>query len=128
MREDMLRIGRAEFAELVDQALEELPAEFLERLENVEVHVEDLPDRELLQSLGLLGRGTLFGLYQGVPRPQRSSFSLMTLPDRIVIYRRPILQACRNRREVVEQVRKTVVHEIAHHFGFSEERLRELGY
>ena len=128
MREELRQIGRLEFEELVDQALETLPAEFLEKMDNVELHVEEAPERELLESMGLFGRGTLFGLYQGVPRPQRSSFSFVTLPDRIVIYRRPILRACRNRREVVEQVRKTVVHEIAHHFGFSEERLRELGY
>lgn len=121
-------LTRQEFEELVDQALEEIPAEFLEKLENVEIHVEDEPSRELLREVGIRGGGSLFGLYQGIPETRKSAFHLFPMPDRILIFRRPILRACRTPRQVVREIRKTVMHEVAHHFGFSEERLRELGY
>ncbi len=121
-------ISRSEFEDLVDQAMEEIPDEFLDRLENVDVVVEEEPTPELLRDMGLEGRGTLLGLYQGVPRPMRSSFQLVTMPDRITIYRGPILRICRTRRQVVDQVKQTVIHEVAHYFGISDERLRELGY
>jgi predicted Zn-dependent protease with MMP-like domain len=120
-------LTRQEFEELVDQALEEIPPEFLEKLENVEILVEEEPSRELLREVGLRG-GTLFGLYQGIPETHKSSFHFCPMPDRILIFRRPILRACRTRGQVVREIRKTVMHEVAHHFGFSEERLRELGY
>jgi len=90
--------------------------------------VEEAPSRELLRSMGLEGRGTLLGLYQGVPQIRRSVFQTFVMPDRITIFRQPILAICRSRKEVVAQVKKTVIHEIAHHFGISDKRLRELGY
>ena len=117
-----------EFEELVSEAIDEIPPDFLKMLENVEILVEDTPSRELLRQLGLDGRGTLFGLYQGVPRPHKSTFHMFPLPDRITIFRLPILNVCRTREQIANQVRKTVMHEVAHHFGFSEERLKELGY
>lgn len=121
-------ISRSEFEDLVEQAMEEIPEEFLDRLENVDIVVEEEPAPELLRDMGLEGRGTLLGLYQGVPRPMRSSFQLVIMPDRITIYRGPILRICRTRRQVVDQVKQTVIHEVAHYFGISDERLRELGY
>jgi len=121
-------IGRREFEELVSQAMEEIPEEFLQQLKNINVVVEEAPSRELLRSMGLEGRGTLLGLYQGVPQIRRSVFQTFVMPDRITIFRRPILAICRSRKEVVAQVKKTVIHEIAHHFGISDKRLRELGY
>lgn len=121
-------VGRDEFEELVSQAIEEIPEEFLEQLKNINVVVEEAPSRELLRSMGIEGRGTLLGLYQGVPQVRRSVFQIFVMPDRITIFRQPILAICRTRREVVAQVKKTVIHEIAHHFGISDKRLRELGY
>jgi predicted Zn-dependent protease with MMP-like domain len=121
-------IGIREFRKLAVQALQEIPEEFLEELENVEVWVEEEPDPEVLEELGLDPRETLFGIYQGLPRGEQSFFQAAVLPNRITLFRRPILEVCRTRSEIQEQVRKTVVHEIAHHFGFSEERLRDLGY
>lgn len=117
-----------EFEELVAEAMEEIPAEFTEKLENIEIMVEEEPAPALLEQMGLRGRGTLFGLYQGVPLTARSTFHTMTLPDRIVIYRRPILQAFQSRRTIIAQIKKTVIHEVAHYFGISDRRLRELGY
>lgn len=116
------------FEALVERALETIPQEFRDLLENVEVAVEDRPSPEVLEQMGLNGRGTLFGLYVGVPRTARSVFQWFQGPDRITIYRLPILHACQTRNEIVDQVRKTVVHEVAHHFGISDQRLRELGY
>ena len=121
-------IGIREFRKLAAEALAEIPEEFLEKMENVEVWVEEEPDPEMLEELGLDPRETLFGIYQGLPRGEESFFQTPVLPNRITLFRRPVLEACQNRDDIREQIRKTVVHEIAHHFGFSEERLRELGY
>mgnify|MGYP001766452880 CR=1 FL=1 len=116
-----------EFDELVSEAIEEVPEEFRERLDNVEIVVEEEPSPQILKEMGL-GRGMLLGLYQGVPRTKRNTWAMPVLPDRITIYRRPILAICRTRAQVVRQVRKTVVHEIAHHFGIGDAHLRRLGY
>jgi predicted Zn-dependent protease with MMP-like domain len=121
-------IGIREFRRIAVEALTEIPEEFLEKLENVEVWVEEEPDPELLSEMGLDARETLFGVYQGLPLGEQSFFQAPVLPNRIILYRQPILEVCQTRAEVQEQIRKTVVHEIAHHFGFSEDRLRELGY
>ncbi len=117
----MADVRRARFARLVARALDELPAEFAEKMRNVEVVVEDDPDPERLGE-----GGTLLGLYEGVPLTERS-FAEPYLPDRITIYRRPIEQMASSPRRQAEIVRDTVAHEIAHHFGISDERLRELG-
>jgi len=102
----------------VANALDGIPPELGRLMDNVAVFVEDR-SRE---------RG-LFGLYQGVPLTRRDAgYSGMVMPDRITIYRETICAACRDEAEVVEQVRITVVHEVAHHFGIGDARLRELGY
>ena len=124
----MPRIDRQEFEELVARSLDDIPTEFRDLLKNIEVFIEEEPDRRTLRQLGIHRGGTLFGLYEGVPLPERSEFAFPPMPDRITIYRLPILAACRSRAEIVEQVKLTVVHEVAHHFGISDERLHELGY
>jgi predicted Zn-dependent protease with MMP-like domain len=107
------------FEELVADALDGIPTELLDLLDNVVIQVEDdAPDHEA----GLLG------LYEGVPLTERGGWYSGQLPDRIRIFRRPILYVCETYEEVVEQVRITVVHEIAHHFGIDDDRLHELGY
>jgi predicted Zn-dependent protease with MMP-like domain len=117
------------FAELVSQALEGLPAEFRERLENIQVDVEEWPTGQELFEAGLEpgDRYGLLGLYHGVPLTDRSS-QYMAFPDRITIYMRP-LEAAAGPDEVAiaEHVRHTVVHEIAHYYGIDDERLEELG-
>lgn len=115
-----MRIPPEEFDALVEQALEGLPEQFAELLENVVVMVEEEPDPEDLEALGMEPDEELFGLYQGVPLDQRDSF-YTALPDRVLIYRGPILRACQSRREVIREVRDTVVHELGHHFGLEEE-------
>ena len=121
-------IGLKEFQKIAVRAISGIPEEFLEKMRDVEVWVEEEPDPEILEELGLDSRSALFGIYQGIPRGELSFFQAPLLPNRITLFRRPILMVCRTREEVEEQIRKTVVHEIAHHFGFSEKRLRDLGY
>lgn len=114
----MLPLSRPEFEDLVAQALDAIPAELAELVDNVVFLVEDWPpDGE-----------NLLGLYQGVPLTERGTHYAGTLPDRISIYRMPILRICATPEDVVEEVHITVVHEIAHHFGIDDDRLHDLGY
>jgi predicted Zn-dependent protease with MMP-like domain len=115
----MVTVSPERFEELVAEALDELPEELAGRMENVAVMVFDR------------GRSSrLLGLYEGVPLTARGdSYGIGgTMPDRISIYRLPICAMCRTEEEVVDQVRVTVIHEIAHHFGIDDDRLEELGW
>jgi predicted Zn-dependent protease with MMP-like domain len=120
----MLRMSRDEFEKVVAQSLDGLPDEIAELLENVAVVVEDEPSEEDLVSVGLDPlTETLFGLYQGTALPDRGADFAMALPDRIVVYRRPLLDECRDRAELVREIQDTVVHEVGHFFGLDEEDL-----
>ncbi|MBI2902890.1 MAG: metallopeptidase family protein [Candidatus Methylomirabilis oxyfera] len=121
-------LSRQEFRRLVSQAIASLPPVVAQRLENVEVVVEDRPTRAELAMAGVEPPGTLFGLYTGTPLTERGSWYGMVLPDKITLYQRSIEEACRTRGEVREQVRITLMHEIGHHFGLSEEELEQAGY
>ena len=117
---------RTRFQELVVKAVDSLPDEFRDRLENVDVVVDDLPSPGQLTSTGL-GRGqTLLGLYQGVPQTRRSRHYGMVTPDKITIFQKPIEARCRSDDEVASVIYRVVRHEIAHHFGIGDKRLREL--
>jgi len=117
-----MRVPPEEFEALVEQALEGLPDDFADLLDNVAVMVEEEPDPEDLEAMGFEPEEEIFGLYQGVPLSQRDSF-YSALPDRVIIYRGPILRHCRDRREVIREVRDTVVHELGHHFGMEEDEM-----
>ncbi len=114
------------FEDLVTAALDELPEDFLSALDNVEVVVELEPSEGQLRRLAARG-GTLFGLYEGVPRTSRTSGYGLVVPDKITIFEGPIRRASRDERTLKRQVQRTVLHELAHHFGISDARLRELG-
>jgi predicted Zn-dependent protease with MMP-like domain len=105
------------FEDMVVAALDGLPEQLGAMMRNVAVTVEHGP-----------GPPGLLGLYQGVPLTSRTTQYAGVLPDRIIIYRREICAICRTEEEVAGQVRRTVIHEVAHHFGISDERLRELGW
>jgi predicted Zn-dependent protease with MMP-like domain len=122
----MTRVSREtlDFEELVERALEGLPPELEELLDNVIIAVEDWPERSTLEAYG---EETLYGLYEGVPLTERGSTYYGVMPDRITIFRGPLERDFPD-EELEEQVRVTVVHEIAHHFGFDEDRLDELGW
>jgi predicted Zn-dependent protease with MMP-like domain len=113
------------FERLVADALDRLPAELGEVMDNVAVVVEDWPTSEQLGG----SRGTLLGLYEGIALTDRSPLSYTgAMPDRITIFQGPICEHAANETELVKLVQTTVIHEIAHHFGISDERLDELGW
>ena len=113
----VLDVPLERFEELVAEALDGIPDELASRIDNVVVRVAE--DSRA---------GNLFGLYEGIPLTRRQQYGGMVMPDRITIYRHPILARCQSEAEVVRQVRITVVHEVAHHFGISDARLHELGW
>jgi predicted Zn-dependent protease with MMP-like domain len=115
------------FERLVARAVEELPEEFCERLENVDVVVADEPDRRQRRRSRLRPRDTLLGLYEGVPLTERTQGYTFIMPDKITIFQKPIEAICRTDAQIVEQVKRVVRHEIAHHFGISDDRLRDIG-
>jgi len=114
------------FFRFVEQAMEDLPQEFREKLENVEIFVEDYPDRETLADLGIRSRLDLLGLYVGTPITKRSVFQQTSLPDRIYLYRVPILRAAGGRHRIAETIREVFIHEVGHHFGFDDRQLEEM--
>jgi predicted Zn-dependent protease with MMP-like domain len=115
----VLQMTREEFEELVGEALDRIPAELARLMDNVAVFVEDDPDPEGPE---------LLGLYEGVPLTERGEWYAGVLPDRITVYRNPTLRICETREQVVAETETTVVHEVAHHFGIDDERLHELGW
>ena len=116
---------RRAFERLVVETLDSLPADIRQMLDNVEVTVEIWPSSVSLRKAGVRPGQLLFGLYQGVPRTRRGSHYGLVLPDKITIFQGPIEQVCRTPAAIRAQVRKTVLHELAHHFGLDDRRLRE---
>jgi predicted Zn-dependent protease with MMP-like domain len=120
----MLRMNRELFERVVAEALDGLPEEAASFLENVAVVVEDEPTDDEIRDAGLDPETeTLFGLYQGMALPDRGGSYGNVLPDRIVVYRRPLLAECSDRRELIREIQDTVVHEVGHYFGLDEEDL-----
>lgn len=115
-----------EFDELVAEAVESLPEQFLSRLDNVDVVVADEPSADMMIEHGLGPGESLFGLYEGVSLADRMGYGEV-LPDKITIFQKPLEEAYRDPEELVRQIRVTVAHEIAHHFGISDEELDEWG-
>jgi len=121
-------LSRRKFEALVAQALRSIPEEIRARMDNVEIVVEAWPDEDHAAAAGLGPGETLFGLYEGVPLVDRGVVADAMLPDKITIFQGPLEAACRTDEEMAEEIRRTVVHEIAHHFGIDDARLAELGY
>ena len=123
-RKRTLAMPEPEFQSLVQEALDGLPDEYAKLLTNVAVVVEEEPPPEVRTDLELEDGEDLLGLYQGLPLDKESFFQAGgQLPAKISIYRGPILRLCRTRKEVVQEVRDTVVHEIGHHFGFDDDEM-----
>lgn len=112
----MIEIPERRFEELVADALDEIPEELGRLIDNVVVQVRDGSPTGVL------------GLYQGVPLTEREAYGALAMPDRITVYRRPICDRATSEAEVVAEVRVTVIHEVAHHFGIDDDRLDELGW
>jgi predicted Zn-dependent protease with MMP-like domain len=124
----MVRLSRSRFEALVAEALRGVPPELAQALDNIEVVIDAWPTEEQLAEVELGPDDVLFGLYQGTPLPERSPLLPYTLPDVITIFQRPLEEECETEDEVREEVRRTVVHELAHYFGFDEDKIAELGY
>ena len=123
-----MRLSDEEFEAVVEEAVQSIPAGFDRYLQEIVVDIEDMPEEATCEELGLRDPRSLLGLYRGTPLTQRQVDAPYRYPERIVIYQRNVERACRSRRRMVTQIRKTVLHEIGHHFGLSERQLRELGY
>ena len=114
------------FESLVQQALGSIPSNLQVYVDNVDVVVEDWPAREQLAGHVIGEDDYLLGLYEGVPLTERTDYG-MVLPDKITLFQKSIEAVCSSDEEIIEEVRNTVVHEVAHHFGIDDERLEELG-
>ena len=121
-----VRMERSQFETLVRRALNEIPEGLSAYLDNVDVVVEDWPAIDQLAGHVIDEEDYLLGLYEGVPLTERSEYG-MVLPDKITLFQKSIEAICVTSEDVIEQVRETVVHEVAHHFGIDDERLGELG-
>lgn len=123
-----LHLSRSEFEALVAEALDDLPLFFQEKLDNVEVLIRSWPTQGDLRRVGLSGGESLLGVYHGIPLTKRTQGYNLVAPDTITLFQGPIERAAGgDRQRIRARVRHTVIHEIAHFFGISDERLRELG-
>lgn len=118
-------MDRATFEDIVAEALDELPPDIAQRLRNVEIQIAARPDRYQRRAAGIKPWQTLYGLYEGVPLTERDGGDPL-LPDVITIFEAPLRRDFPGRDELREQIRRTVLHEIAHYFGISDDRLRDL--
>ena len=122
-------MNNEEFEKLVKVALDSLPQEFQDKLENVDVFVQDWPHEHQVQNLSKKGykRGLIFGLYEGIPQTKRGNRYGVgaTLPDRITIFKIPLLKISKTYDELFENIKDTVIHEVAHHFGMSEKAISD---
>ena len=119
-------VQRVRFRRLVQRALDSIPPQLAERIDNVEIFVRSRPTADELDAAGLQRGQMLLGLYQGHPLTSRASHYDNALPDRITLYQDAIEAVCATEDDVVEQVRRTVLHEIAHFFGIDDDRLHEI--
>lgn len=111
---------KKEFEIVVHKALDSLPKEFADKLQNLEIVIEDKSPRG--------GKERILGLYQGVPLDKRGHYYAGVLPDKITLYQKNIEAVCKDEKEMILEIQKTLLHELGHYFGILEKRLRELGY
>lgn len=122
-----MRLSEHEFTKLVDEGLKLIPADIRRLMDNIQIVIEDAPSDELLDDMGVPGDETLYGLYEGVPLTERTT-EYSAFPDRVTIYRLPLLEDFDDPGELRREIARTVIHEIAHHFGIDDDRLAELGW
>ncbi|MGB2599363.1 MAG: metallopeptidase family protein [Candidatus Omnitrophota bacterium] len=120
-------MNRKDFEKLVIKALEDLPEAFKRSLNNVDVVIEDEPTPDQANKVDAAHRRMVLGLYQGVPLARRNHLYGMVMPDKISIFQKNIERVCKTEEDIVRLVTHTVEHELAHHFGISDKRLKELG-
>ena len=115
---------KEEFEKIVKEGIRAIPKRFLEKLNNIDIVIEDEPGVYQQRKLKIRKNSLILGLYEGVPKTKRGSYG-MVLPDKITIFKKPIEKIAQTEKEIREIVKNTVWHEIAHHFGFSEEGVRK---
>ncbi len=123
-----MKLDEKEFDRVVHRAIRRVPREIRDHLENIVISVRDRPSPDLLAELGLPRDELLFGVFEGVPLSDRSLTNPPLYPDTILIFQEPLEESCESVEELVEEIEITVVHEIAHYLGMSEEELENLGY
>ena len=116
-------MNEKEFEELVIEAIGELPEYFREKMENISIHIEDFPDKNILRQLGSHSPYSILGLYQGVPITRRGIHYRNVMPDRIIIFRKPIIHKNRSRQDIKDNIKQVVLHEVGHYFGLNERQL-----
>ena len=121
----MRNLNRKEFEKIIKEGIKAIPEKFLRKLENVAIVIEDEPTPAQKKKLNIHSGWTLFGLYEGVPQLERGANYSAVLPDKITIFQNPIEAGARDGKDIKEIVKNTVWHEIAHHFGMDEKRVRE---
>jgi len=119
-------IDKNDFEDLVVEAIAELPEYFRKKMENVAIHIEDFPTRSILRNLGQKSPYSLLGLYQGVPITHRGIHYRNVMPDRILIYREPILKKNKSPQKIKNDIKRVVLHEIGHYFGLSDQVLHAI--
>lgn len=122
----MIQVNDETFEHLINEAMDELPRAYIERLDNVAITYEDKPDQYQREKLKLRCHETLYGLYEGIPRTDRGAGYNMVLPDKITLFKEPIEHSSRTMPELKEQIKNTLWHEIAHHYGLGHQRIHEL--
>jgi predicted Zn-dependent protease with MMP-like domain len=122
------RLSAKDFDHIIKQAIARIPEEIRRNLDNVLISVQPRPGRELLEELGFAPDEELFGVFSGVPLPERSPTDPPLYPDVIYIFQEPLEAFCRSREELIEEIEITVVHEIAHFVGFGDDELEAFGY
>ena len=115
-------MNKEAFEKVVEKAVDSLPEELASKLSNIEIIIEDSP------RAGKRKNSVLLGLYEGVPLEERGTYYAGALPDKITLFQKNIEAICHSEAEMVDQIQRTILHEIGHYFGISEKRLRELGY
>ena len=121
-----MKVTEEEFEELVAEAISSLPEKFKKKMENIAIAIEDLPSQELLREMKIKSPYGLLGLYRGVPYTRRGIWYRNVMPDKIIIFKKPIEVHCRNKEDIKESVRRVVIHEIGHYFGLGEADLRKI--
>jgi len=121
-----MKVTEKEFEDLVDDAINTLPEKFKEKMENIAVVIQNLPSAELLAEMKISSSYGLLGLYRGIPYTKRGIWYRNVLPDKIIIFKKPIEIRCKNKEEIKESVRRVVIHEIGHYFGLGEADLRRI--
>ena len=122
----MTSISREQFQNLVLQALSDLPEDVRHSLQNVDVVVDDVASMSQIVGTGIENAMNLLGLYEGIPLTERYGYD-MVLPDKVTLFQKPIESICDTQEQIAEEISKTLIHEIAHHFGLDDDHLDRLG-